>query len=937
MLAIRLTLVFIFIFLASANPAIAQSYITGKVSDAETLEPVESAHVSIYAPEDTSFVAGTSTNAEGNFILRDVSEGAYLLSVSYIGYKTHQKNIEIDDEPITDLSFEIKQTDIIMDELVVRAPFPAVEVAGDTVRHYARAYRLGEYATVRELIRRLPGFTIVDGQIEAEGEQIDRILVDGKEFFGDDGTLALDNLPAEIIERVELYDRRSDQAEFTGFDDGDEERAVNLVVREDRNYGQFGRGETGAGNETRYTGGGNYNFFQAERRLSLIGITNNINQRQFAPEDIQEARQGGRGRGRPSRFDDLNFGGVNGLSTYHSLGANYIDEWGGRDQWSINGSFNLDFDDFSNEAVIDRRYTMAPRDDQLYDEHSLTERTGFNPRLNLRMEYEIDELRSLRFQSRLRTDFSNAYSVVDGTTYNPDGTPVNELLNETDHFERQLDGSQSLLYRRRLNEEGRTFSVDFSGSISDSRGDLDRLSETLFYSDEMRSESEINDQETDIFSRQTGLEADFNYTEPVGEDHQILLRYTPSWQRDQSDRETYLLDEDTGEYQDFSNTLSHRYTNNIYRQRTGASFRSNIGDIHSRVNLDYQYSLLQGSQRYPFETDTRRTYHNLLPAGMLLLPIGEDNQLRLTYNTHTQAPSAIQLMEGIDDSDPLRLQSGNPELDQQYSHIVRTLFRMSTPRQNNYTMIHIRFQRTENNISQSTFVAAQDTLIQDGITLRAGSQLIRPENVGTSRSLRTNISRGFPIEFIESNLNLNAGFSYNYTPIFVNENRSQRQNYAINSGLHYSTNFSENFRLRFNYNGSYQIIEEASGQTRDDNYYTGRAGLDFNYETGSGITFGTEANYRHNHGLPEEYSQNTLYWNLIAGYKFLENNAGHLQLRGVDLLNQNDSIDRIVAYNYIEDVQNNVLSRYFMLSFTYNFRSFPRGEGPSEGRRGARR
>ncbi|MEX2632391.1 MAG: TonB-dependent receptor [Balneolales bacterium] len=908
-------------------------FISGSVSNKQSSEPLIGANVILYSIEDTSLYRGISTDAEGSFLIRNITPDDYMLSVSFIGLQTLNNIITIGKEPLTGLNFSLVPGSISLD-LTVTGRLPAVEVKGDTTQYNAGAYRMNRDASAEELLLRMPGFVIVDGQVQAQGEAVQRVLVDGEEFFGDDARIALNNLPADIIDKIELFDRQSDQARFTGFEDDNPEKTVNIVTRPGMNKGSFGRGEAGMGTDTRYMGGGNLNYFRDKQRISMIGLTNNINQLNFSTEDMQDVSGGGR-RGGSRNFRS---GGQNGLNVVHSLGLNYIDTWS--DQWSINGNYFFNARANTNEVDRERRYIMARMEDQQYDENSYSDSDNFNHRMGMRMEYDINDDNSFVFRTRLGATQNQSLSSLDGFTLSPESILLNEILNENHNDTRNLNFSQSILYRHRLAKEGRTFSIDIDGDINRNTGDQSLLGESVFY--DGTGQPILDDQITDIYSNRSGASVNLSYTEPLGEETQFMVRYNPSWDRDFSDRETWLSDANTGDYTTLDSIRTNRYENDLHRQVGGVRLRRNMGAFRVNLNFDYEYTRLQGEQEFPFVAGTWQTYSNLMPGASLRVELTEASNLRINYYTRTRTPSASQLQNVIDNTNQLRLRGGNPDLRQQYSHTLYARYNISDREKGSSTYLNFRMTRNDDHVSQRTYIAENDSLVQEGVILRSGAQLVIPENAGTSWNYGAYVSRGMPINSLKSNLNLNAGANYNRTPSFVNEDLSQTNQYGMNAGFSFSSNISRMLDFRINYTGSYQFVDQdnptRASITPEDDYYTGRAGFNFNLETGFGLTFRTDWNLRHNIGLSDDFNRSTMGWNASAGYKFLTDKVAEIKITAADLLNRNDDINRIINESYIEDVRSDVLSRFFLVTLSYRFRSFPAGSDiPGRGRDGGMR
>src|SRR5690606_12186687 len=255
--------------LAFARPAHAQAVVTGTTGDGEGTLPGVNVVATRLAPDSTR--SGTVSGLDGAFRLT-LSEGTYHLRFSFVGYEPAEREVTVRGEAV-DLGRIVLALDVVvLDEAVVEAVQARVTLRGDTTAYNAAAFRVNPDASAEDLVAKLPGVVVQDGEVQAEGEAVRRVLVDGEEFFGDDPTAALRNLPAEIIQEIQVFDRQSDQARFTGFDDGNEEKTINVVTRADRRNGQFGRVHGGAGLDGRYNAGAALNVFDGSRRITLLGL-----------------------------------------------------------------------------------------------------------------------------------------------------------------------------------------------------------------------------------------------------------------------------------------------------------------------------------------------------------------------------------------------------------------------------------------------------------------------------------------------------------------------------------------------------------------------------------------------------------------------------------------------------------------------------------------
>ncbi len=939
-------LLIIFLFAVGIPVLIAQQaepFVEGIVTDADQEEPLQGANVAVFALPDTVLVRGASTDASGMYSLRRVPEGRYLIQVSYVGYFTQIDSLSWRGGETLRRDFSLKINDGEMDEIRITGRLPRMEVRGDTTAFNADAFTTGRNANVEDLISRMPGIVVQDGQVEAQGEQVRRVLVDGNEFFGDDATVALRNLPAEIVQQIEVFDRMGEQARFTGFDDGSSERTLNIVTRSGIRNGQFGRAQTGYGSDDRYTGGGNYNYFSGDRRISVLGLTNNINQVNFSGEDlvgVQEAAgRGGGGRGGGMRGGnwgatrDFRIGQPDGINTTHSFGLNYVDRWS--EDFRINGSYFFNTTDNEREVLSERRYTGGVAGNQLYDEFSGGNTDNFNHRLNMRLEYGITERSSLVFTPRLSVQQNASNSFFRAFTQSSQGALLNQTFNENENESAVWDFSGSLLWRQRFAQPGRTLSVNVSTDFNNRTGDSFRLGET-FYFDESAAEV-LENQYTDTRDNGYSVSPNISFTESLGERSQLQLTYNPSFRLSRADRETFIFDEQSGGYDDLDEGLSNRYENRVWRHQFTSGYNFRHERYRLNLNLSYENTLLRGEQEFPFEAGSRQVYHNLLPGATLNFSVGEQGNMNIRYNTNTRTPSAGQLQDVIDNSNPLQLRGGNPDLRQSYAHSLSVRYRLADRETGSSTVLFVNAGMTDDAVSNVTYIAAQDSLLPGNIRMGAGSRFTRPENVGRSWNVRSFVARGFVLDAIRSNINLNGGGSFSSVPSAINNQTYTSNTWSVYAGTVISSNITPEIDFRLSYRGNYNIVDNSVPTGFDSNYYTGTANLRTSIQPWRGLLFESDLRIRHFSGLQDDFNNDSVFLNVALGYRFLESRALEFKATVVDVFRQNDEVSRIIEDTYIEDVRSNVLSRYVMVSLSYNFRSIQSGSPQRQGRGDFRR
>lgn len=908
---------------AGSSTLFAQSQVSGTVFalEEDQAEPLNGANIQLLSMPDSSYVAGTASANDGRFQISNLDPGSYIIKTSFLGFSTQSDSLSLEDENVNGLEIRLQSGLLEMDEFQISARRPRVELRGDTTSFHANGYRTNRDASVQDLVTRMPGFIVEDGQIQAQGETINRVLLDGEEFFGDDATLVLQNLPAEIVEQIEVFDRDSEQAQFTGFRDGNTSRTLNIVTREGMNRGQFGRINSGYGTQDRYMSGGNYNYFNGTQRVSVIGMTNNLNQQNFSSQDllgISEASGGG-GRGRRGgAASNFRTGGQGGINSVHSTGINYNDRW--NDSWRINASYFFNLTDNEQSLNRERLYLTGFSADQQYEEQTRSTGDNYNHRFDMRLEHTIDDRRSFIFTPSMNFQRNNSFRTVNGLTLDENSQLLNNIFQENQSDQSSYNINSMLLYRHRFETEGRTFSTNIRTNFSDQNGERYQFDETEF-SNEPDNQI-INDQQTETFTVGNSFTGNFSYTEPITDKTQFLVSYRPSLNNNESVQDVFRFDEATNSYSVIDTTLTNRYDNQLFTNRLRGSYRFGGEKVNTNVSLSWQHTGLSGAQTFPESVDISQTWQNLLPDASVQYRFGERSNIRLSYNTSTRTPSVRQLQDVIDNSDPQRFTTGNPDLNQQLDHRATIRLRNANPEKGSSTSGYLSMTLTENYIGNRTLVAQEDTELQGDVILPRGSRLISPDNIGNALSIYSNLNRSIPVDILQSNLSLNAGLGLNRRPSFIDDARNLTDTYRLNSRFMLSSNISDRVDFRVSYNANYNIVENSIRPELNNNYYAGRASTSFNLMPWKGLVLASDVNLQHYAGLGDDYNQTNVFWNGSIAYKFFDDESAEIRLTMFDILGQNDNINRTILEDYIEDYRSNVLSRYVFVSLRYNFNSF---------------
>ena len=929
--------------------------IRGIVVDSSSKSPIPGVRAALLKDGESKPVAGGVSERSGIFFIKNVSPGTYTLSVQSIGYAKYAKSITVSagKDTMKIGTIRLGESGYLTDEVEVTAVATRIEMKGDTTEFSADAFKTDKNASAEDLVRKLPGMEVdASGSVKAQGEQVRRVLVDGKPFFGSDPAAALKNLPAEVIDKVQSFDAMSDQAAFTRFDDGDRTKTLNIVMKADKKNGQFGKLYAGYGDQDRYTGGGTINIFNKDSRISIIGMTNNINQQNFSIQDIlgvmggggnpmmqrmgsmMRAFSGGMGGGsRGMRWMGGGGGGsgagdfmVNqsdGITQSHGLGVNYTDSWA--KGLSVTSSYFVNYSDNATNQDVNRLYFLGDTSTQNnIQSNNNTSLTG-NHRFNVRMDWTIDSMNSVSIEPRLTLQSTERSVRSINSTFDENSNPVNASNTATDSENTGYNGSVDMSYRHRFETEGRTISASARVSANNNIGSGKNNAINDFYRSITQSFSDTLRQ--DMPTEGDGYNASTNlaFTENLHKDGQLQLSYNYAYNENTNDKKIYDFNVNTGEYSLLNPRLSNNALSTYATQRPGITYKYNISQATNiSVGVDYQIARLNVEQSFPNAFNTSRTFYNLLPNISYQMRDGFTSNARLSYRVSTQQPSLSQLQDVIDNTDPIRLSTGNSNLVQEINNEIRGnygTFSMMSGRAF-FTMASLTL--IDDKLSTESIIATSDTILPGNIRLGNGAQLTRPINISGAFNASSFITYTFPFEPFSGfkiNVNSNLGGFFSRTPTLINGLRNDADNLAITPSLALVSNISSDLDFSVSWRTAYTIVQNSIRKELDNNYAIHTLFARVNWIFLGGFVFSGDFNYTINNGLQGDLNRNIPLLSLGIGKRFFDDNA-EIKVSVYDALNQNQSINRAVQANYIEDSRTNVLQRYFLLNFTYNLRAF---------------
>ncbi len=912
--------------------------VKGRVIDVEDKFPLKAASVQLLLQNDSSIVKSTITDDKGMFLFTQVPALPLILIINNTSYDQYSYFFTGADgeKDLVNLAMQKKSTKL--EAVVIVAKAPNATIKGDTAQFSASQYKVNPDATVEDLIKKMPGITIDKaGNVTAQGEAVKKVTIDGKDFFGDDATAALRNLPSDVVDKIQVYDRQSDQARLTGFDDGNSVKAINVVTKSGLKNGQFGRLYAGAGTDDRYAAGGNVSIFKGDQKITFIGNFNNTNQQNFASQDLLGVTSrgggggggGGRGWGNSNPFQTSSNGGIN---TTNALGVNFADKWGAKKNINVSGSYFFNNSNNVSESRTNTE-TFASPQNQLTNSNDFGTSKNYNHRINMRMEYNIDSNNTLIYTPSLSFQKNNALATSNFQTFLD---PSDSVLNYNGQSISERNGyniGNNLTYRRSFAKKGRSATVSINSSFSKNNSDIINTGNFRFFKQTGIVDS-VQNQLNDNFNDASNLGINISYTEPISEKVQVEVKYEPSFQKSNADQKTF--NDDGGKYSLLQTDLSNVFENRTNTQSGGASLRFNLSKETSfAFGANVQNVALNSDRTFPTTTTVRQSFTNILPNAFIRAKTGQYSNVRVFFRGYTSLPSVTQLQDVVNISSPLRVSVGNANLKQSAGIYLGSRYSYANKKNNQSFFGGFFFQTAQDYITNATFIASSDSTIDQGKVLNRGSQLAKPVNLDGFRSLRANATYSMPLKFIKTNLNISGGYNYSKLPGLVNNKLTSTITNNYSTGLTFASNISQYVDFNVNYNLNISNSATTGGTIANNNFTNQGTGVTLNLLSKKGWFVLNDVSYQVNSGLTDGFNQNFVLWNAGVGKKFFKGQKGELKLSVFDLLKQNQSITRNITGTYREDVLTNVLQQYFLLTFSYNLKNFGTGATAAKGNGGA--
>lgn len=934
--------------------------ISGVIIEKGTNEAVLGANVRIVTTtSDSTMVAGAATDINGAFSLKKVDKGNYALMITYIGYQTRVMPLDLTKEKNkkVDLGYLTLTPDTkLLQEAVVTAQAAKMQMRGDSMIYNADAYRVAEGAVLEDLVRKLPGAKIdADGTIKINGKEVKKILVDGKEFFLNDKEVALKNLPTNIIDNIKAYDRKSDLARVTGIDDGEEETVLDLTVKKGMNNGWFGQLNGGIGTEKRYSARANVNRFNGSNQYSLVASANNVNDMGFG---------GGGGRG---GF----FRGGQGLQASKELGFNFATEtdklemggavrhrYNGSDTWNQSatqnfltptGAFNnSESQSYSSNANYNANFRLEWKPDSMTNiifrpNASISRNRGSNWSKSGSYNEDPNDFSEDQLQDAEENYFGTDREITDSDIENIIDMIVNTNKSRQQTYSSSRGANGELQFNRKLNNTGRNVTVRATGSFNNSESKQLSASQIKYNATSGR-EGDTNNRYYTTPTRTRSYSIQATYSEPIADRTYLQLSYRFNYSYNKSDRDAFTYD--AVAYTDLVNALrNNRYDiAGAVDELMGLNYQSTLDDRLSQFseykNMDHtislmlrrtrdNYNLSVGVDLLPQHSELTYEYmgnsypkvtrdvFNFTPTLNFRYKFDNSTSLQLTYRGRTSQPSMTNLLDITDDSNPLNITKGNPELKPSFNSNLRGFFNTYDMEHQTGIFSHVYFSMTQNQIANRTSYDAT-----------TGVRTTKPENIngnwqiGGGAGFNTALDKD---KYFTMDAFTNFGYQHNVSyldPTQYTEEKSATNTINLSQNLSFGYR-KDWFEISLNGDVSYNHSKNNITKTNNLDTWSFSYGLEMNLMMDWGTSLSTDIAMNSRRGYSQKnMNTNELIWNMQVSHAFLKGKALVVSLQWNDILQKQSNISRTINAMMSSDSRYNAIYSYGMLRLTYKLNIF---------------
>ena len=910
--------IFLFVFLLFFGFAFSQNSFTisGKILDQDTKLPLEAATIYFTKVSDSTVVDYSITNKYGDFNLKLKNIGyPVLFKASYNGYKVYEKRFETVTKDIHFGSLELQENIASLNEIVVKSEAPPIVIKSDTLEFNASSFKVTPDANVEALLKQLPGVEIdEEGKITVNGKEVNNILVNGKPFFGKDGKVATQNLPAEIIDKIQVTDTKTKEEELSGQSASSNESTINLTIQEDKNKGLFGKATAGYGTDDRYESSLLFNYFKDTRKISVLGSSNNINSVGFSMDEIFDNMGGGRNSSiwvndnGSFGINGMQFGGNTGITKSNMIGVNFADEWFNK-KIDPNGSYY-----FSNavteNANTTKRVNLLPTGNTISDSKSVTRNDVNAHNISFDFEIKIDSTTTMYISPNLSKSSNKNRYTSSSATSNEDLVLLNE--NNVDNFTSSDNTKfQNNIYlNKKFNKKGRWGSVSFKNNNSKDNTDLNTVNNTFFYQsgnlNDIRNQFVYDDDKSDQYTVELG------YNEPVLDSISLGVNMSYKWSNAEELKNTFDFNDFNGDYTNFNDLLSNSIFSKTSTFNSHVRLSLNKSKIRGRLSigtdvLDYNNKALYLGQ----ETNVVKNYMYPSVDGYFSWTLGKSKSLYSYYSYKASLPSANQLLPFENLSNPLNTIIGNENLKPEerfsfysnfnnYDYSTRTGF-----------FAYLGGDVTGNKIVSSTVYDNDFKAVTSYVNINRASSMYAGFSFNKSHK--------------EGKRTFKYGFGtyldYDFDQGLTNAELYNARGYGINPRVNFSWMLEDLITISPSYRYNYQNTDFKNYIIEKTNFYKHTFKLETTLYWPKNVVLGSDFGYTYNSNISDGFQKDFYLWNLSLGYNFF-NDQLLAKVKMYDVLDQNVNARRTVTPTAITDSENTVLQQYVMFSLTYKLQKF---------------
>jgi hypothetical protein len=899
--------------------------IQGTLKDSIANRALNSATVSLVYANDSSLVSFSRTNEAGVFNFKNVSPGNYLISVSYVGYIPKWVPVITGTEKTVDMGLIYMNDVNTMSTVTVTARRPPVVINGDSVEFNSENFKTAPNAVVEDLLKKMPGMEVdKSGGITVNGKKVTKVFVNGKEFFTGDPVMATKNLPADAVDKIQVYDRKSDQAMFTGIDDGSEETAINLKLKKDRNKSTFGKLNGGAGTPSVFDAQGNVNVINNEEQFSAIGGANNTNRQNFSNRNIVNFSGGGGGRPGAGAGVTVNFSGgsgetdanAQGIAETYSIGGNYSNLFNNK---KTEFNANLSISDVERNN-ISNSFTQNLTPGNAFNRISNSNSIAGNKQQNFgsTIDHKVNENFSFRFTPSLGLQQTTNYSEDSTQTYLTNGNLLNSNTTIASSASDAVNAASTLLLRKKFAKKGRTISSTITQSFNRSNSTGNQFTEQLSYINDKLTNDSVLDQQNTRKGENSSYSANLIYTEPLGKKSLLEFNTYLSKSIGSSSRRIFDRNNATDNYDLLNTRLTNEFNSEYTYSGGGMSYRSNQKKYNFSTGFSLQKAVLDG-ENISAKTKLSQSFQDILPNATFRYNFSQTKNLNVDYRTSTNQPSITQLQPVLDQSNINRQSIGNPDLKRSYVHNLNIRFFSSKILAGKNFFSTLNASTTNNSIVNYDSVLPNRTI------------LTRPVNVDGAYRINGSVNYGFGIKKLKSRLSfgLNAGLNNNIS--YANGLLNTIVTKSTGPSMSYTYIVDDVIDINLTARYSFSQTSNEVNPTLNTNFLTKVFGADMTNYLPLNIVLNQSFNYAINTGRAEGFNTAIPIWNASFSKFFLKNKRAEIKMSAFDLLNKNIGINRNVSQNQIVDRSYNVISQYFMLTFTYSLQKSGLGGGARPG------